>query len=63
MGFPGGTGVENPPAHIGDMGLILGSGRSPGGGNGNSLQYSYLENSMERGAWGTTVCGITKHRT
>ena len=50
MDFPGGTGVENPPAKIGDMGLILGSGRSPGGGNGNSLRYSDLENSMERGA-------------
>ena len=43
--------VENP-ANIGNMGLIPGSGRSPGGGNGNSLQYFYLESSMKRGSWG-----------
>ena len=53
-GFPGGTVVKNPPANAGDvrdMGLIPGSGRSSGGGNGNPLQYSCLENSMDRGAW------------
>ena len=46
-GFPGGSVVKNPPANAGDagdVGLILGSGRSPGGGNGNPLQYSCLEN-------------------
>ena len=53
-GFPGGSVVKNPPANAGDagdVGLILGSGRSPGGGNGNPLQYSCLQNSMDRGAW------------
>ena len=54
MGFPGGSEVKNPPANAGDirdMGLIPGSGRSPGGGNGNRLQYSCLENSTDRGGW------------
>ena len=51
MGFPGGSVVKNPPANVGYMGLIPGSGRSPGGGNGNPLQYSCLENPMDRGAW------------
>ena len=45
------------------VGLIPGSERSPGGGNGNPLQYSCLENPMERGAWGTTVHGVTKSQT
>ena len=52
-GFPGGSVVKNPPANAGDVGdvcSIPGSGRSPGGGNGNPLQYSCLENSMDRGA-------------
>ena len=55
--------VKNPPANAGvvrDLGLIPGSGRSPGEGNGNSLQYSCLENPMDRGAKGTTVQGIAK---
>ena len=50
--------VKNPPANAGDirnMGLIPGSGCSPGLGNGNPLQYSYMENSMGRGAWQATV--------
>ena len=50
--------VKNPPAKAGDgrdVGLIPGSGRSPGGGNGNPLQYSSLENLMDRGAWQATV--------
>jgi len=42
------------------MGWIPGLGRSPGEGNGNPLQYSYLENPMDRGAWQATVCGVTK---
>ena len=53
-GIWGGSGVKNPPASVGDaedLGLIPGSGRSPGGGNGNPLQYSCLENAVERGAW------------
>ena len=45
------------------MGLILGVGKSPGGGNGNPLQYSYLENPMDRGAWQATVRGVAKSRT
>ena len=59
MGFPGGSAVKNLPANAGDAGLILGSGRSPGEGNGNPRQYSCLENSMDRGAWETTVHGVT----
>ena len=47
----------------GDMGLILGLGRSPGEGNGNSLQYSCLKNSMDSGAWRATVHGVTKSQT
>ena len=58
--------VKNPPANAGDVrdaGLIPGSGRSPGGGHGNSLQYSCLENLMNRGAWQATVHGVTENRT
>ena len=63
MGFPGGSMVKNPPANAGDtrdMGLIPGSGRSPGRRHGNPLQYSCLENPMDRGAWQTMVYGVTK---
>ena len=62
---PGGSVVKNPPASSGDgrdMGSISGSGRSPGEGNGNPLQYSCLENPMDRGAWQTTVHGVTKRQ-
>ena len=52
MGFPAGSVVKNPPAKQEFEGLIPGSGRSPGVGNSNPLQYSYLENPMDRGAWG-----------
>ena len=58
--------VKNPPASAGDdrdAGLIPGSGRSPGEGNGNPLQYSWLENPMERGAWWATVRGVTRSQT
>ena len=58
--------VKNLPASEGDVediGLISGSGRSSGGGNGNPLQYSCLENLMDRGAWGTTVHGVAKSHT
>ena len=55
--------VKNPPANAGDMGLIPGSGRSPGVGNGNPLQYSYLENSTDRGAWWATIHGATESDT
>ena len=51
MGSPGGTAVKNLPANSRDMGSIPGSGRSPGVGKGNPLQYSFLENSMDSGAW------------
>ena len=51
-GFPGGSVVKSPPAHAGDMGLIPGSGRSPGEGNGYPLQYFCLENPMDRGVLG-----------
>ena len=47
----------------GDMGLIPSLGRSPGGGNGNPLQYSCLENSMDRGAWWATVLGVIMSET
>ena len=66
MGFPGGAVVKNPPANAGDtrdVGSISESGRSPGVGNSNLLQYSCLENSMDRGAWWTTVHGTTKNQT
>ena len=49
--------------NAGDLGLFPGSGRSPGGENGNPLQYSCLENPMDRGAWRATVHGVTKSRT
>ena len=58
--------VKNPPANTGDArdaGSIPGSGRSPGGGNGNLLQYSCLENPMDRGAWQATVHRVSKSRT
>ena len=54
--------VKNPPASVGDMDLIPGSGRSPEEENGNSLQYSLLKNSMDRGAWWATVHGVAKSR-
>ena len=66
MGFPRGAVVKNPPANAGDtrdMGLIPGSGRCPGGGNGNPLQYSCQANSMERRTWQATVHGVVKSQT
>ena len=58
MGFPGGSVVKNPAA--GDAGQTSGSGRTPGEGNGNPLQYSCMENSKDRGAWQATVHGMAK---
>ena len=52
--------VKNPLANAGDVGLIPESGRSPGEGNGNPLQHSFLENPMDRGVWWATVHGVTK---
>ena len=63
IGFPDGSVVKNPPANAGDVGLISGLGRSPGGGNGSPLQYSCLENPMGRGAWLATVQGVAKSCT
>ena len=51
---------KNPPANAGEAGCIPGSCRSPGEGNGNPLQYSCLENPMDRGAWEATVRGFAK---
>ena len=62
-GFPGGSVVKNLPANAGDMGLIPGSGRSPGGGNGNAFQSSCLGNPVDRGAWWATVHGVAKSWT
>ena len=58
--------VKNLPVSAGDVrdvSSVLGSGRSPGEGNGNPLQYSYLENLMDRGAWEATVHRVTKSDT
>ena len=60
LAFPSGSAVKNPPAKTGDIGSISGLGRSPGEGNGNWLQYSYLKNPLDRGAWRATVHGVTK---
>ena len=65
MGFPGGTRGKEP-ANVGDIrdtGSIPGSGRSPGEGNGSPLQYSCLENPIDRGAWWATVLRVTKSQT
>ena len=61
MGFPGGSLIKNLSANARDAGhrrLIPGSGRSPGGGNGNPLQHFCLNNSMDRGAWRAEVHGV-----
>ena len=65
VGFPGGSSGEEPPCqHRGhSAGSIPGLGRSPGGGHGNLLQYSCLENPMDRGAWRATVHGVAKSLT
>ena len=55
--------IKNLPANAGNVGSISASGRSPGVGNGNPLQYSCLENLMDRGAWRATVHGVTKSQT
>ena len=62
MGFPCGTVMKNPPVD-GDSGSITGSGRYPGEGNGNPLQGSCLESSVDRGAWWATVHVDAKSRT
>ena len=63
LGFAGGSEGKESASIVRDPGSIPGSGRSPGEGNGNPLQYSYLENPMDRGAWQATVHGVTKSQT
>ena len=63
VGFPGGSEVKASASNAGDLGSIYGSGKSPGEGNGNPLQYSCLENLMDRGAWQATVHRVAKSRT
>ena len=62
-GFPGDSVVKNPPANAEDVGLFPRLGRSPGEGNGNPLQYSCLENPMDRGAWQAKAHGVAKSWT
>ena len=63
LGFPGGSDSKESACNVGDLGSIPGLGKSPGGGHGNPLQYSCLENPMDRGAWWATVDGVTKSWT
>ena len=63
MGFPHGSDDKVSACNAGDTVSIPGSGRSPGGGNGNPFQYSCLGNPMDRGAWRATVHGVTKSWT
>ena len=62
-GFPGGSVVKNLPASTGDAGSVPGSGKSPGEGNGNPLQYSCLENPRDGGAWWAAVYGVAQSWT
>ena len=63
MGVPGGSVGKESACNAGDPGSIPVLGRSPGEGNGYTVQYSCLENSMDRGAWQTTVHRVTKSQT
>ena len=63
LGFPGGSDGKESARNAGDPGSIPGSGKSPGEGNGNPLQYSCLGNPMDRGTWWATVHGVTKSQT
>ena len=63
MGFPGGSEGKASVCNAGDLGSVPGSGRSPREGNGNSLQYSCLENPMDRGTWWAIVHGVAKSWT
>ena len=62
MGFPHSSVSKESACNAGDPGSISGSGRSPGEGNGNPLQYYFLENAMDRGAWWATVHGVARVR-
>ena len=61
-GLPGGSVVKNPSANAGDVGSVPKLERSPGEGNGNPLQYSCVENTMDRGTWWAPVHGISQAR-
>ena len=61
--FPGGSNGKESACNVGDLGVIPGWGRYPGEGTGNPLQYSYLENSRDRGGWRARVSGVTKSWT
>ena len=63
MGFPGSSAGKESTFNVGDLGLILGLGRSPGGGHGNPLQYPCLESPMDRGAWRAAVPGVAESWT
>ena len=63
VGFPGGSDGKESICNAGVPGSIPGSGRSPGGGHSNPLQYSRLEDPMDRGTWWVTVHGVAKNRT
>ena len=63
LGFPGGSVIKNLLANARDVGLIPALGRSPGGGHDSPLQYSCLENLMDRGAWRATAHRVRKNRT
>ena len=60
MGFPGGSDNKESACNVGDLGSVSGLGKSSGEGTGNPLQYSCLENPMDRGAWQATVHGVAK---
>ena len=63
LSFPDGSDSKESACNVGDLGSTPGMEKSPGGGHGNPLQYSCLENHMDRGAWQATVHGITKSQT
>ena len=63
MGSPGGSDGKESACSAGDLGSVSGSGRFPGEGHGNPLQYSRLENPMDRGAWRATVQGVAESQT
>ena len=63
LGYPGGSDGKESACNVRYLGLIPGLGRSPGEGNGNPLQYSCLENPMNRGAWWATIHEVTESQT
>ena len=63
LGFPGDSDGKESACNGGDLGSIPGLEKSPGGGHGNTLQYSCLENAMDSGAWCTTAHGVSKSQT